>query len=172
MTSGEPQRGWKLPRDVESGPRADAIRAALAADCRPLWPRGSFLAAHVPLTPALGSTLARLAALGVLTRGLEAAEAALGAEQRGFDALPDEVRGRQGRRVSRVLVLSDDGAERFYRSVERLALAHAPRVLVCRVACTSAELGALAFGADEIAKLVSTTHKRATASILEAMASS
>src|SRR5512147_1552189 len=170
MTSAGPESVSRLPREVESGPRGDAVRAAIGADLRPLWPRGSLLAAHVPLSASVRAALAALGARGLVERGLEAADAALGAERRGLEALAEEVRARQGQRVSRVLVVSDDGAERFYRNVERLALAHAPRVLVCRVGCTSADLGSIVFGPGEVAKLVLTSHKRAAVSILEAMA--
>lgn len=169
MTSG-PGSPPRLPRELEAGPVGSAVRAALAADVRTLWERGTLPAAHVPLTDTLRATLAKLGGHGLLERGLETAEAALGAERRGLEALDAETRARQGQRVSRVLVVSDDGAERFYRGVERLALAHAPRVLVCRVACTSADLGSIVFGPGEVAKLVLTSHKRAAVSILEAMA--
>lgn len=170
MTSPGPDALPKLPREIESGPRGAAVRAALGADRRRLWSGGVVLASHVALTALLRSALAELGARGLLERGLETAEAALAAERRGLAALPDEVRARQGQRVSRVLVVSDDGAERFYRNVERVVLAHAPRVLVCRLGCTSAELGALACGAGEVAKLVLTSRKGAAASLLEAMA--
>lgn len=160
----------KLPRELEAGPVGTAVHAALAADVRPLWQRGTLRVAYLPFTDTLRATVARLGAQGLLERGLETAEAALGAERRGFEALDAETRARQGRRISRVLVVSDDGAERFYRGVERVALAHAPRVLVCRIACTSADLGSTVFGSGEVAKLVLTNHKRAAASILGAMA--
>lgn len=158
-----------MPRDVEVGSHADAVRAALAVDRRRLWAGGSELVSHVPLTAPLRSALAALAARGMLVRGLETADAELAAERRGLDALADDVRARQGLRVSRVLVVSGDGSERFYRHVERLAAANAPRVLVCRVECTSAELGGVACGEGAEAKLVMTSRKSAAATLLEAL---
>jgi len=97
---------------------------------------------------------------------------ALEAEQRGLAALDPEMAGRQGQRVSRLLLITNDGAERFYRQVERLALTHAPRLLVCVVECDSQVLGTLLYGEDAVAKLVLTTHKAAAAAILRAVASS
>lgn len=161
----------RLPREIDAGPVGSAVQRALAADVRPLWARGTLRASYVPLTDALRAALAKLGARGLLERGLETAAAALGAERRGLDAIDAETRARQGRRVSRILVVSDDGAERFYRGVERVALVHASRVLVCRiVGCPSADLGSIAFGRGEVAKLVLTNHKRAAVSILEALA--
>ncbi|MCC6767089.1 MAG: hypothetical protein IT293_20735 [Deltaproteobacteria bacterium] len=160
----------RLPRAVEASPRAEAVRAALRADARPLRTGGALAVAHVPMTATLRSMLATLGAAGRLVRGLETAEEALAGERRGLAALPEEIRRRQGSRVSRVLVMSADGADRFHRQVERLVLAHAPRVVACRVDCTSAELGAAAFGPGEVAKLVLSGRKAAAVALLEALA--
>jgi hypothetical protein len=126
----------------------------------------------VPLTPTLRAALAALAAQRRLERGLEAADATLAAEQRGLAALAPAVAARQQPRVSRVLVVSNDGAERFYRQVERLALTHAPRVLVCRVDASSAVVGEVCYGPGALAKLVLTTHKTAATDLLRALAGS
>jgi hypothetical protein len=106
----------------------------------------------------------------LLRRGLEAAEGALVAERRGLGALPPAEARRQGARVSRLLLLANDGAERFYRQVERLVATHAPRVLACVVDCDSATLGALLYGSDAVAKLVLAEHKTAVVAILRALA--
>ncbi|MCC6850207.1 MAG: hypothetical protein IT294_17075 [Deltaproteobacteria bacterium] len=165
-----PAGDLRLPRAVEASPRAEAVRAALQADVRPLRAGGALAVAHVPMTAALRSALGTLGASGRLVRGLETAGATLAAERRGLEALPAEIRRRQGPRVSRVLMVSADGAERFHRQVERLVLAHGPRVVACRVACTSAELGEAAFGSGEVAKLVLSDRKAAAAALLEALA--
>ena len=138
----------RLPRELESDP----------------------CVAAVPLTPPLRTALATLAGQGQLARGLEAAEAALAAEQRGLQALPPAVAARQRPRISRVLAVTNDGAERFYRGVERLAITHAPRVLVCLVDCPSPVLGELLYGSDAVVKLVLTAHKTAATTLLRALA--
>jgi hypothetical protein len=106
----------------------------------------------------------------MLLRGLEAAERALDAEQRGLAALPAAEARRHGSRVSRLLLVANDGAERLYRRIEHLVIAHAPRVLPCIVACDSASLGALLYGPGETAKLVLAEHKTAVTAILRALA--
>jgi hypothetical protein len=160
----------RLPRDVESDPRLEAVQRALRADPRRLWSGGTLRASAIPFDATLRTTLASLAASGRLLRGLEAAEATLAQEQRGLAALPSAVAERQGRRVSRVLVVSNDGAERFYRQLERLASTHAPRVLVCVLDATSSDLGALLYGPDAVVKLVLTAHKTAATHLLRALA--
>lgn len=160
----------RLPRDVESDPCHDDVRRALAATTRKLWPGGTLAVSVLPLTASLRAAL-RSPALGPrLQRGLEGAAATLTGEERGLAALPRAVADRQGKRVSRVLVVTNDGAERFYRQVERLALAHAPRVLVCLLDCDSPTLGGLLYGPGAVVKLVLTAHKSAAAGLLRAFA--
>src|SRR5205814_9164503 len=112
-----------------------------------------------PRTSPLRHALAAAAAGGVLRRGLEAAESALDVEQRGLAALPPEEARRQGDRVSRLLLVANDGAERFYRRVEHVVVAHAPRVLPCIIECDSGTLGALLYGPAATAQLVLGDHK-------------
>ena len=174
-TSGaadSPLGSWRLPREVEADPRHQDIRAALERAPRKLWTRGTIDIAVVPFSAALKRVLQKSQTTIHLVRGLETAAVALEAEQRGLAALDPEMAGRQGQRVSRLLLITNDGAERFYRQVERLALTHAPRLLVCVVECDSQVLGTLLYGEDAVAKLVLTTHKAAAAAILCALASS
>lgn len=168
--AGPPAGVVRLPRDVVSDARHDDVRRALAARTRRLWPGGSLEVPVVPWTETLQAALRNPATNVLLQRGLEAAEATLAAERRGLVALPPEIARRQGDRVSRVLLVTNDGAERFYRQVERLAVLHAPRVLVCVVDCDSATLGGLLYGANAAAKLVLTEHKTAAAAILRSLA--
>lgn len=165
--TGAPAR---LPREIETDPCHDAVRAALAARTRLLWPGGTLVASVVPLSDALRRALGTPATARLLRRGLEAAEGALAAERRGLAALPPAEAQRQGGRVSRLVLVASDGAERFYRQVERLVAAHAPRVLACVVDCDSATLGGLLYEDDAMAKLVLAEHKTAVAAILRAFA--
>lgn len=162
----------RLPREVESDPRHDEVRRVLTAGARRLWAGGVVEAAVVPLTVALRAALTSPATRGSLLRGLETASDTLTAERRGLAALEAAVAARQGQRVSRVLLVANDGAERFSRQLERLAIAHAPRVLVCIVDVPSETLGELLYGAGAVAKLVMTGHKDAATRILLALAAS
>jgi hypothetical protein len=160
----------RLPRAIEADPYRAAVHAALTATTRCLWPGGQVVVSVVPLTDPLRRALATAAAGGFLRRGLEAAESALDVERRGLAALPPEEARRHGDRVSRLLLVTNDGAERFYRRVEHVVVAHAPRVLPCVIECDSATLGALLYGPTATAKLVLADHKSAVAAILRAMA--
>jgi hypothetical protein len=164
-----PLGAWPLPRAIEADPLQAEIRSALERTASPLWPGGVLPAAHVALGPALRAALTAAAAGGRLVRGLESAAATLAAARAGLAALPANTAERQGRRASRLLLVTADGAERFYRQAERLALDHLPRVLVAVLACDAPTLGRLLYGGDETAKLVLTAHKTAAAAVLRAL---
>ena len=163
---------WPLPREIEADPRHAAIRAALASTAAPLWSGGVLPAARVAFSAPLRAALVAAAVGKRLVRGLESTAATLEAERAGLAALPAETASRQGRRASRVLLVSGAGAERLYRQVERLGLAHLPRVLVGVLECDAAALGRLLYGGDEVAKLVLTAHKPAAAAVLRALVAS
>lgn len=153
----------RLPRQLESDPQCASIRAALAADRCALWRDGTVavpvLALSDPLKDALRTVLGR----GQLQRGLETALAALEADRLGLTA-------ERGERISRLLLVASDGAERFYRQVERALTTHAPRVLACRLEVDSATLGELLYGRATAVKLVMADHKDAVSAILRALA--
>jgi hypothetical protein len=145
---------------VESDPRADAVRTALAADASPLWPRGDIVVPRLARTPALDAALMRARDAGQLRRGLEGAVAALDAQRRGL--LPG-----QDVRVSRLLVCAGDGSERFYRTVRT----HAPRVLGLVLDTDAAALGRLLLDdPDATLRCVLVEHKDAVADVLLAVA--
>lgn len=106
----------------------------------------------------------------MLARGLEGAERILAAEERGLRQLAQRTGVKPGTRISRLLLLADDGAERFYRHVERLILRHAPRVMAVRLEVDAAALGELLFGPGHPVRLLMVEHKDAVCEVLLAMA--
>ena len=124
----------------------------------------------IPLTDPLRRALPEARDAGLLVRGLEAAASVLAAERRGLQTLPAIEAARHGVRVSRLLMVTNDGAERFYRQVERLGSTHAPRVLTIVLDCDAAMLGDLVYGAGAAVKLVLAGHKTVVIAILRAFA--
>ncbi len=121
---------YALPRAVESDPRHKAIEMLLKGDCKPLWEKSSLKVALIPLFPSLEACLKALLGRKHVERGLERIEQVLGNEQKGLLALQEKQGGTPSHRVSRLLILSNDGSERFYRSCEKLLLQHKNRVLL------------------------------------------
>lgn len=160
----------RLPRRVEEEPAAAHLAAALSARSRPLWAGSALRVPQLEIAAGLEAALKSAFAAGQVVRGLEAAERVLAGEERGLKRVDRRTGVERGGRVSRLLVLSDDGAERFYRKVEALLRRHAPRVLALRVSVDERALGELLFGPDRVARLLLVEHKDAVSAVLLALA--
>jgi len=159
----------RLPRPVEDDPRGDQVLHLLTTHTRPLWPGSEIAVASVRLTPRLGAALKNMHHANQVVRGLEFAEQRLAREQRGLAIADRQTGQKRGERVSRLLLLADDGAERFYRNVESLLRRHDPRVLALLLESDSATLGELLFGPGSLARLLLLEHKEAVSYVLLSM---
>jgi hypothetical protein len=160
----------RLPKRVEDAPGAAHLASELTARAQLLWPGGQQHVPQIELSPALETALKSAFSAGRIVRGLEAADRALVAEERGLRLVDQKTGVERGRRVSRLLVVTDDGAERFYRNVESLLRRYAPRVLGLRVSANEHVLGELLFGPDQVARLLLVEHKDAVSEVLLALA--
>ncbi len=102
--------------------------------------------------------------------GLDAIIEKLAGEKRGIA----HVRKRTGRfygdRISRLLLLSNDGAERFYRHIEQMILqVHAPRLLCCLLNIDSNALSQACTGKEGVIKAIMAEHKDVASDILRAL---
>ena len=160
----------RLPRLVESDPRGPQVLHMLTAHTRLLWKEGEIEVTIATLSSELETALRNAHNAGQAVRGLESAERRLALEERGLRLADKKSSVQRGERVSRLLVLSDDGAERFYRKVESLLRRHGPRVLAILLEVDAATLGELLFGQGRLARLLMLEHKEAISSVLLAMA--
>jgi len=126
--------------------------------------------ARHPPTPALRSALFESRRARWLVRGLEEAAKALAAQQEGLKHAPATQVEAGRRRISRLLVLSDDGSDRLYRDVEKLCRTHAVRLEAIILECDEVELGEAIFGRGRAARVVLLDHKEAVVHFLEALA--
>jgi len=159
----------RLPRIVEADPRAEALRRALIGRSHPVR-TGSDVRVVPARFEGLGDVLRRIHQARRVVRGLETVERTLVAEERGMrmaDARSEQARGT---RVSRLLLLADDGSDGFYRKVETLLRRHGARVLAVRLDVDGAGLGEPVFGAGRPARLLMVQHKEAVAELLFCLA--
>lgn len=161
----------RLPRRVEEAPGAESLTRELTARAEPLWSGAELRVPQAELVPELEAALRSAFSAGQIVRGLEEAERVLAAEERGLSQVDRKTGVARGGRVSRLVLLADDGAERFYRNVESLVRAHAPRVLAIRLKADQNSLGELVFGRNQSARLLLVEHKNAVSAILLALAS-
>ncbi|PKN67357.1 MAG: hypothetical protein CVU57_03165 [Deltaproteobacteria bacterium HGW-Deltaproteobacteria-15] len=161
----------RLPKLVERDHRATELLHILTSNTRPLWSGGQIEVPLVKLDHGLAEALRSAHNAGRVVRGLESANKKLASEERGLILADQRANVVRGARVSRLLLLADDGAERFYRHVETLLRRHEPRVLAVRLALDAAALGELLFGPNRPVRLLMIEHKEAVCSVLLAMAS-
>jgi len=162
----------RLPRLVEADPRGQHIPRTLTTRTKRLWQGSENEVPACTLSPGLVEVLRNARRAGRVVRGLESAAARLANEDRGL-GLADRHSGvPRGARVSRLLVMADDGAERFYRQVETLLRRHGPRLLALRLDVDAEALGAVIFGPGSRARLLMLDHKQAVSAFLLALAES
>ena len=77
-----------------------------------------------------------------MIQGLEAIGDHLDKELKGLASLREQPGQAQNDRLSRLIVLSNDGSERFYHNVESTLSRHAGRAFACIINASSDELGA------------------------------
>ena len=165
-----PRLPLRPPKWVASDPRGAGLAEALAAHTAPLSDLSTARALTGGWTPDVAAALEAARDAGHLERGLEAAERKLIAEERGL-TLTDQTASTPRRpRLSRLLVLTNDGAPRFYRNVATLLDRYGSRLAAIRLDVESAQLGALLFGEGSQARLVMLEHKLAVGAFLLALA--
>jgi hypothetical protein len=162
-------RALRLPKAVEADPRSALLLNDLFVHSRLLWPKGAIAVPTVFCNPALSAALRTAQRAGQLVRSLEDAECKLAAEEHGLGLADRQSGVSRGERVSRLLVLADDGAERFYRQVEKLLRQHGARVLALRLNLSAEALGAMLFGPGRRALLLLLNHKEAVVTVLLAL---
>jgi hypothetical protein len=160
----------RLPKLVEADPRGPHLLQNLITHTQPLWRESGLWIPSAKLDLELAEALKIAYQTGQVIRGLESAEQALATEERGLRMADVQSGVTRGVRVSRLLILAKDGAQRFYRNVETMLRRHGPRVLAIRLEIDEKGLGELLFGPDQVARLVMLEHKKAVASVLLAMA--
>ena len=156
----------RFPRQLEAEDTAGNIRQALMARTVKLWPGGDLDVSIITMSDPLKKVLQKARRKGQIRCGFEAIFDKLENERKGIKNVRERKSAPYGDRVSRLLLFSNDGAERFYRHLERLLESHAPRLLGCLLDMDSSALGNLLTGKDRRIKLVMAEHKEVVSEIL------
>jgi len=148
-----------LPRKHQSPQEEEALRTALYTRTQKIRTEGDLVVPVLTVNSALAQALITAERRGHLRIGLEAAEEKLVREQRGLLKMEKEQGLWVGPRISRLILVANDGTERFYRGVEWLAKDHKSRLLVCRLDIPGSEIGRILFGEERNIKLLLIDHK-------------
>jgi hypothetical protein len=93
----------------------------------------------------------------------------LAAEKKGINELLQKTRSQQKNRISRLLLFSNDGAERLYRHIEQALIEHHLRILGCQLDVDSKKLGQLITGSSAGVKVILVEHKDAVSDVLRSL---
>jgi len=158
-----------LPKQVEADSRYEKLQTVLKQNLEILWSGSSVQVPGTNFSDQLKAVLIAARGKDRLTRGIESIERILDNEANGI-ALADKKTGeKRVQRISRLLVMSNDGVDRFYRKVEALLREHGERVMALRVAADAKQLGEAVFGPEKAVKLILVEHKEDVAAILLAL---
>ncbi|HEY5960319.1 MAG TPA: hypothetical protein VIV60_27385 [Polyangiaceae bacterium] len=157
----------KLPKDVAADDRHDAVWKLLTTNTLPLWEGSELLVPTLPLNQALAAECRRAVHIGFAIPGLEAIEEVLAGEQKGLELLfkkaPDVPHNP---RASRLLLMSNDGSNRFYRDCEALLVKYDQRLIGCRLDVTGEGFGSAVLGSQKLARALLFVDKKAVARVL------
>ncbi len=163
---------FRLPRLAEADPQGRHIPRVLATRTRTLWQGSDREVPMCTLSPGLVEVLCNARRAGQVVRGLESAAKRLANEDRGLGLADRQSGALRGVRVSRLLVMTDDGSERFYRQVETLLRRHGSRLLALGLDMDAEALGEVIFGPGRRARLLMLDHKAAVSAFLLALTES
>jgi hypothetical protein len=157
----------KLPKDLPSGPKYDAVLKLFTTDTRPVWENGRIAVPYFGFTPKLATELRWAAHVGFGTQGLEQIEKELFREEKGLALLAEKTGiDQQPTRVSRVLFMTSDGSERFYRDCDSLLSRYPTRLLGCRLDITGETFGVALFSEPKLVRALLINDKKAVAKVL------
>ena len=162
----------KLPRKIEIDPKCDQIAQLLLESRALLWESGPYRIAELEWTTAIERVLSNALLSRKIELGIETIERVLEQQKRGLDAMLAKQGTASANRVSRLIITSNDGSERLYRSCESLLTKHGDRVLMIRFKVPAARMGEKIFGIDRAIKAVLVSDREHVENLLFALVSS
>jgi hypothetical protein len=148
-----------FPRKLQAQNEEEAIRSTIYSRTKKIRTESDLEIPFLTINSALTQALRTAERRGHLSIGLDNAEENLRKEQQGILMMEKKQGLLIGKRISRLILLANDGTERFYRNVERLAKEHRSRLLVCRLDIPGSEIGRILFGEERNIKLLLIAHK-------------
>jgi hypothetical protein len=159
----------RFPRQLEADNTAENIRRVLMSRTVKLWPGGDLDVAVITMSDPLKKAIRKARLRGQILCGYEAISERLDNEKKGIMHVREHKDEPYGDRISRLLLFSNDGAERFYRHIEHLLQTHAPRLLGCLLDIDGSALGHMITGKDRKIKIVMAEHKDVVSETLRAI---
>jgi hypothetical protein len=159
----------RLPRQLEDDASAESICRSLILCAVRLRSGGTIDVPVIKLTDNLKKELQRARIQGRIRFGFESISEKLESERYGIKNAHQSSGASYGNRISRLLLFSNDGADRFYRHIEQILESNAPRLLGCKLDVDSCVLGQLILGKEKKIKIIMAEHKDVVSGVLKAI---
>ena len=154
----------ELPKQLAKEHVESDVLEALARESIELCVGSEISIPLLELTPELRQQIFYAKALGEVTIGYETIEKRLLHELRGLQKVDN-----QPGRVSRLLLVTNDGSPRFYRELEFLHKKQGERVLICRLDVDSAVMGGILALKKTPVKALLLNRKTSVVSVLKSL---
>jgi hypothetical protein len=152
----------KLPKQLDKeGVEAD-VRAQLEKDQFEICSESNISIPSFELNPELRKHIFYAKSMGELAIGYENIEKVLDIERKGLQNVDN-----QSERVSRLLIVTNDGSPRFYRELKYLQHKQGGRVLICRLNVDSLLMGQILGMKERAIKAILINRKRAVVNVLK-----
>ena len=154
----------KLPRQLENEGVESDVRAALERESIAFYSDSEISIPLLKLNPKLRQHIFYAKSAGALIFGFEAIEKYLANELQGLQNVDSH-----SDRVSRLLIVTNDGSHRFYRGLEFLQRRQGERVLICRLDVDSIAMGNILGFKDKPVKAVLVNRKKSVMNVLKCL---
>lgn len=154
----------KLPKQLVKEEIEDKVIVALGKNSIALYEGSDMQIPLLKLTPELRQQIFYAKSLDEMILGYETIVKELANELKGLLNV-----NNQSDRVSRLVIVTNDGSTRFYREFEFLLKKHGGRVLICRLDIDSAVMGYLLGLGEKQVKAIMLNRKNSVANILKSL---
>ena len=119
----------KLPRLLETETENQLLFHTMQKSFQTFSPEGTIKVPCIELNDNLIQALAFARRCGSLRGGLESIETLLQTEEAGLVSMRSRQKSKDPNRISRVLIFSNDGSDRFYRHCETMLVSRKDAVI-------------------------------------------
>jgi len=154
----------KLPKQLKIDNIEEQVLEALQKTSIPLYENAEMQIPLLKLTPELRQQIFYAKSLDELIFGYETIAKTLASELKGLQNV-----NNQSDRISRLLIISNDGSKRFYREFEFLLNRHGERILLCRLDVDSELMGYILGLGQKQVKAIMINRKNSVVNILKAI---
>ena len=154
----------KLPKQLEKDGVLRDVEAALAKERFEICNKSKWWIPSIELNPELRKNIFYAKSLGELIIGYEAIDRFLAGERKGLHNVDN-----QSDRISRLLIVSNDGSSRFYREFQFLLQKESGRVLILRLNVDSLMLAEILGLKERAIKAVLVNRKTSVVNVLKAI---